>query len=374
MSTPLPLPPGARLVHVGPHKTGTTALQSALHQARDDMAAQGVRYASRTRHDRRAAEWIVRRLIAGADPGRAERAWDGLAERLTADTSDRRIFSSEFLSDASDDRIEEILARLSTDNLWIAVTLRPLARILPSQYQQGIQRGGVRAYDEWLHSVLDVDPARPAPPQFWVRHRHDELVRRWSARLGPDHVVVVVIDPADHSFLPHTFEDLLGLRRNTLSDKKVRENRSLTAVEVELLRRFNRHFLELGLGSAHYARLVDQFKRHVKRRQPPPDEPRLLTPDWAIDRANEIGREMADDIRASGAPVIGDLDSLGTEPSRGVSATPEPPTTIDVDVAAWFATGLALAATRTQPASTEARQAEPPPRSIARRVRARRRR
>jgi hypothetical protein len=35
---------GARLLHIGPHKTGSTAVQGAFHLARERLAAQGVVY------------------------------------------------------------------------------------------------------------------------------------------------------------------------------------------------------------------------------------------------------------------------------------------------------------------------------------------
>ena len=41
-----PLPDGSRLLHIGPHKTGTTALQIALAKHSSDLLAQGVRYLS----------------------------------------------------------------------------------------------------------------------------------------------------------------------------------------------------------------------------------------------------------------------------------------------------------------------------------------
>jgi hypothetical protein len=44
------LPEGARLVHVGPHKTGTTAVQNALWNARPQLLEQGVRHVGRSRN------------------------------------------------------------------------------------------------------------------------------------------------------------------------------------------------------------------------------------------------------------------------------------------------------------------------------------
>ena len=43
------LEPGTRLLHIGPHKTGTTAVQGALHLARERLAAEGVVYPGRGR-------------------------------------------------------------------------------------------------------------------------------------------------------------------------------------------------------------------------------------------------------------------------------------------------------------------------------------
>ena len=44
------LPEGTRLVHIGPHKTGTTSLQAALYAARPALLEQGVRHVGKTRN------------------------------------------------------------------------------------------------------------------------------------------------------------------------------------------------------------------------------------------------------------------------------------------------------------------------------------
>ena len=41
------LEPGTRLLHIGPHKTGTTAIQGALHLARERLAGERVVYPGR---------------------------------------------------------------------------------------------------------------------------------------------------------------------------------------------------------------------------------------------------------------------------------------------------------------------------------------
>ncbi|WP_436701411.1 hypothetical protein [Nocardioides sp. BYT-33-1] len=340
MSTIDPVPAGARILHVGPHKTGTTALQSILHQARDELEAHGVGYLSRGRHDASAARWVTRRLVVGSDAAAAERRWERIVGDLRAPGSQRRLFSSEFLSDATDEQLDEIVDRVGRDDLWIVITLRPLARILSSQYQQGLQSGGRREYDEWLRSIFDPDHPRPAPRNFWVRHRHDALAARWAERVGRDRVVVVVLDPADRQFLPRVFEGLLDLTPGTLTAKEALENRSLTAAEAEVIRRFNVQYRRAGLRPESHARVLIDIGDHLKSRVPGGEEARIVTPDWAVARANEVAAEMADTIRDLGVRVHGDLASLASVPPTGIDATTAP-TTVDPDLAARVAIGVA---------------------------------
>jgi hypothetical protein len=58
----------------------------------------------------------------------------------------------------------------------------------------------------------------------------------------------------------------------------------------------------------------------MKRRQPGPTEPRITTPGWALDRANEIARAIVAGIEASGVRVSGDLQTL-VEGSRPAAAS-----------------------------------------------------
>src|SRR5262245_50160829 len=45
-----PFPAGSRILHIGPPKTGTTALQASCWAARASLLAQGVRYAGGRQH------------------------------------------------------------------------------------------------------------------------------------------------------------------------------------------------------------------------------------------------------------------------------------------------------------------------------------
>ena len=339
-----PLPPGTRLLHIGPHKTGTTTMQAAFHESRDALAAQGVHYAGKRAHSMAAAMASLNKALPTVSEAPTSR-WEELVAEVHASTADQVVVSSEFYSDASPERVKAILDDLGRDQVHVIVTLRSLTRIMPSQWQQYIQNRFVISYQEWLEEMLLNTEHTTVTPTFWNRHRHDRLVKRWADEVGTDRLTVIVVDEQDKSMLASSFERLLSVRPGTLRSAET-ANRSLTFTEVELLREFNRRWREHGWTEADYTRLV-RFgaARHLQQRTPGPDEQRLLTPDWAVGRALEVQREMGAAIKALGVRVIGDLDSLA-DPARvkdvGVN---DPVTRVPPDVAARLTAGLVKSVT-----------------------------
>ena len=341
MHQPLPLPEGARLLHVGPPKTGSTALQDALHQSRVSLGRQGVTYVSRGRHELMPARWITGRVPGGPRWAWAEQRWNDLVAALCAEGPERKVYSSEYLADASDDQVAQVVDAIGAENTYVVITLRPLVDVVPSQYQQYLQGGLTTDYESWLEVTFNRPPYTGPTPWFWQRHRHDALVRRWAKALGPERVIVVVTDGRDFDAVPAVFEQLLGLTRGTLVGRKVRPNRSLTWPEAEVMRRFNVQAHEAGLVDSKYQFLTKFAAEHVKERVPKAHEPRIVTPDWAAKQADEMGAEFAEAIAESGVTVVGDLQLL----SPGVTATgwSGPPEDVDLDIAARFAAGFVMA-------------------------------
>jgi hypothetical protein len=342
------LPTGTRVVHIGPPKTGTTTLQVAFHKCRDDVLAQGVRYAGRSSHSRAAALSVVRRpshrLIKHPPP---ISKWHEIVREVRHAKEPRVLYSSELLADADDDTIERIASDLGPEQLHVVVTLRPLHRLLSSQWQQYVQGSMKLSFDAWLELTFN-GPSRDVNPTFWRRHRHDELIERWSAVVGPENMTVVVVDERDYAFILRTFEQLLGLREGTLILDEGYSNRSMTLGEIEAVRAFNVAFTEEDLKPGLYDRAMPFGAAiYMKIREPKPDESRIETPAWAINRAGEIEREMIDRIKASGVRVAGDLESLvparldedpapiPDAPGAGTSQSPVP-----AEVAASMAMGI----------------------------------
>src|SRR6185503_6050867 len=159
----------------------------------------------------------------------------------------RVVISSEGFCDADEAAIKRIARDLHRDRLHIVMTLRPLAAILPSQYQQFVQGGLVMAYDTWLEAMLADPPRKERSPLFWQRHRHDELVARWANVVGIDRVTVIVADDKEPDAVPRVFERLVGLRPGTLELEWNSSNRSLTRAEIELVRALNRAFRSVAM-------------------------------------------------------------------------------------------------------------------------------
>ncbi|MEU6590972.1 hypothetical protein ABZ923_17425 [Streptomyces sp. NPDC046881] len=314
-----PLPAGTRLLHIGPHKTGTTAVQGALFAARERLPAYGVAFPAHTRHPMEAALAACARPPMMGDTRPTGRHWTRLLEQVRATGGSTSVISSEFFADAPDDgTIARIVEQLGGDRVHVLVTLRPLVRIMPSQWQQYVQNGLRMGYADWLEHMLRKPPYEKPNPSFWQRHRHDRLVERWARATGPERVTVVVVDDRDRGGLMRTFEALLGLPENLLQPVPDATNRSLTLAETEMLRHLNVEFRGNGLPDELYSRLVrNGAVPHMKNTcSPTPRDVKIPTPRWAVDAAAALGAEAAERITALGVRVLGDPALLSAVPER----------------------------------------------------------
>jgi hypothetical protein len=336
------LPEGTRLVHIGPPKTGTTYLQSAFHSCRASVAAQGVHYAGPGRQPTAA----VQAVLGTASPNTGEipsrRLWHRLVGEIERAREPRIVISSEFLADAKPEAIRTVIDDLGGDRVHIVVTLRPLAKILPSQWQQFVQSGAQKPFDDWLDAIFN-DPSK-VTPTFWRRHRHDALIARWAEAAGPSNVTVVALDDRDHTMVTRVFERLVGLSEGTLVADDDLTNRSMTMAEIEVVRAFNQGYFAEGLGRPLHTQVM-RFgaASYMKARSPDPAEPRVEAPQWALDRAAVVAREMVDAIVASGVRIIGDPERLTQTQTSGLPAGPRPEVTISPQTAATASMGVLVA-------------------------------
>jgi hypothetical protein len=340
----LPLPAGTRLVHIGPSKTGTTSLQAAMWAARDELRRQGVHYAGHSRHPGAAARAVVGMRSPYLETGSPPiEEWRSLVAEVAGAAEPRVMLSSEFLAGAQGETVRRIVDDLGGERVHVVVTLRPLARVLASRWQQNVQTGQIASYEAFLDRLFNP-PAGTGNAPMWLRHRHDELIDRWVEVVGPDRLTAVVVDDRDHARVLRDFEGLLGLSNQTLELQDDLANRSLTLAEAEALRAFNLAYPSASLSRAQQTHLVRLgIASHMKRRRPGADEARIETPQWALDRAGDVARTMVANIAASGVRVIGDLGILTVVPTSRLGGDHGTAVEIPAAIAASMSIGILIA-------------------------------
>lgn len=339
-----PIGEGEVLLHVGLHKTGTTALQVALADARGELEEHGVRYPGKGLYHHKA-------ILAGAD---RPYGWRNNGARITpkkhwnrmlkeADFPGRTIISSEFLDDIAPDigaRVVEDLGGRS--RVSVVVTLRAVGNILPSAWQQGLKAGVTTPYNQWLKVMFEEDQTTRSE-RFWFRHDQVAQIHRWADIVGPDRTYAVIIPEGDRTAIFSAFEGLLGLPPSFLANREqVIQNRSMTAPEAEFVRQLNKE-LSGQMSWDEYTVMVRRalILNMVENRRPASDEAKIVTPEWAADKAEEFGQRFAKGIAEAGVQVIGDPADLALRPRSGAIEAPQ---VLSIPAAVAGASGLVLEA------------------------------
>jgi len=298
------LPHDARLIHIGPQKTGSTAIQVAMSESREQMADHGVFYPGRRR-------------LAGADLGLPKGdpirsdpiRWNRLA-RDVRDAGDARVcVSDEGFARALPPQIERIVTDLGGESAHIVAVARRLDKYLPSQWQEQVKAGVTRSFDNWLDVVLaEEDNGKHARWNVWMGHDVEALVHRWLEFVPPERFTLIVADEDDHSLLPRIFEAMLGLPTGLLRTDPRRSNRSLRWAEVELVRSLRRSLRGTNWPREEFQRLVVD---NLKELDAPTVGPRTpWIPDRAYDRVRELSDARVAAVRRLPVRVVGDPEQL----------------------------------------------------------------
>ena len=138
----------------------------------------------------------------------------------------------------------------------------------------------------------------------------------------------------------------------------------MTKPEAEAVRAFNAAFWTAGLSVRLHNRVMHLgANERMKRREPPAEWARIETPQWALEHADAIAREIVAGIAASGIRVVGDLGRLVAAPGSTAPAKAPVPAAVPVDdwvpseiaaemaLGVLFAGGLAAEGARTAGAS-----------------------
>lgn len=341
------LPERTRLFHVGIPKSGTTALQMAAAAGRDELLRQGVLYPGLGISQRSAVLSFMGRRWGWDDEGVPERHhWDRLMEEIEAEPERRVLFGHEFASESKNAKAAEFVEAIG-ERCHVLITLRSIGAILPSAWQQYVKAGVTLSFDDWLKAVVGDPPDRSVTKRFHIRNNQGRVVKRWAEAAGADRVTVIVADATRPRLLLDSVEQLLALNPGTLTEQETTgysANRGMTMPEAELFRALNERIDGQDVSWADYERIMREGAQRRVLEQEAPEGERPVLPEWAALRAQELGRQYAEQIVATGVQVIGDLGQLA-EPVRSRRSDEDSVDSIPIDLAAEALAGALSAST-----------------------------
>jgi hypothetical protein len=304
-------------LHVGLPKTGTTYLQSVLWENRAALASAGCLVPG----EGRGFAWLAASDVLGRRPQGAEAptvagSWRAFVDAVAGFDGDRAILSEELLVTANKRQLRRIVSSLRPADVHVVVSVRDLARTLPSVWQQEIRKGRTWSWPEFLSALRDPDTGPPtAGASFWLRFDVQRTLRAWEGLIAPEHVHVVLVPPpgAPSGVLLTRFGTATGLDTAGLTAPVPDLNTALGVAETEVLRRLN-----TGLGGRlnerQYTRVVAQSI--VPALQERPAAARAMVPveyePWVRERSEALiaflGQRPYD--------IQGDLDDLRPQSPR----------------------------------------------------------
>ncbi len=320
MPDDLRVPEATRLVHIGPHKTGSTAIQVSLFQARAALAEHGVYYPGKARRRRGASEQLFRAAKNDRLDGPLKH-WDALAAEVAAAGDQRVCVSDELFGKAPRETVAKIVSDLGGERAHIVAVARPLHSYLPSQWQERVKAGRGETFDEWMQIVLGDSTRHFEKTNVWHAHDTKALVDRWLEFVDPERFTLVVANESDRTQLPRVFETLLGLPTGLLELVPDRSNQSLVLAEVELIRAVNERLRAEGVPVSEYQSWLKHAIRAAGEYDGPRTGPRKpAMPAWAVAPVEELSAARVETVKALPVRVVGDPEWLRGRPKADQEA------------------------------------------------------
>lgn len=301
-------------LHIGLQKTGTSYLQNVFWSSTEQLRAQGVSLVPDGRIENFWLALAVReRADAAHDGERVVRSLEMLPGQLAAVTTPVALTSHETLASASVEQIERLVEACAGHEVHVVVTVRDLARQVPSLWQESLKAGRSDTLDEYV-AALRASTRRTGVD--WRRLDLSAVLRRWSRFVPAEriHVVTVPAPGGPRSALLERCCSVLGVAADGLDQAQGGPgNPALGLVEAEVLRRVN------GLLPADYRRRVpygevgkryfamgilartDSGRARISREHEP----------WC----REVAEESVEAIRQLGCDVVGDVADLLPSPA-----------------------------------------------------------
>lgn len=297
-------------LHVGLQKTGTSYLQGIVRRNARELADQGLDLVPRTRRDAFELMLQVRgRYNPERDAPSAARALDRFAATLARSRGSRALLSQESLAAARPGQIRRLLEACGDHEPHVVLTVRDLARQLPSSWQQELKAAKVDDYQAFLRQLRSAQRAgRTGHP--WIQLDAPTVLARWAKHVPVDRMHVVTVPPAGSSptLLLERFCRVLDVDPGALRPLDTASNTSLGRVQAEVLRRVNAELPDDLRRRQIYGEIGKGFlASRVLARQ---DTRRILVPEEFREWCVSVADAQVEALAAAGYDVVGTLEDL----------------------------------------------------------------
>jgi hypothetical protein len=287
--------------HIGPHKTGTTSIQSYLLGKIGSADPVEVWYpylkCSQPGHAKLASDWMKQD---------AQMLRDLIARAVSADVK-QLIISAEDFDYLYNDKQQVLTDILAPFDVHLVLTMNSLVRRAGSTWQEAVKHGHEGLLEEATAFVLDTPGFRP------------DFVNVVLRVLSPARTTIIVASPGQPpAKLIGDFCEAIGQPPPPAADEIPVANVRLFKNEADLIQIMNKTLNKLEL-SALDKSAVRMAAVHglVLTRVKGIDYPTIVTPDHMNEAAKTAALEMIDAIghlcATEKVTVVGDLNSLASD-------------------------------------------------------------
>ena len=334
--------PPSLVLHIGPRKTGTTAIQQAFAARREDLPSHGVVYPG----DVQQHFMVINRFIGRRQLWEEDHEVDvaeGPLRKYAAEIGDapHGVISTEIMSQLREGDIRRVFGAFPKRSPQVVITYRPFNEILTSTWQQLVKEGLRESLDEWSRKAVSGRPER-GDDRFPRTLDLADLVETWADVVGVERIAVVLVNRGQPHAIFNAFEELLALPEGYLvPSDEAPGKRSLTAQEAELLRRINTLLPRDANSLKKQRQLRRVVAKWVDRHPPGPTDTKLTLPADVAASAQARAEEMVTrlDAHASKLRVFGDLSTLA-QPLRAPAEPPPEPISVDMTLASHWLTSV----------------------------------
>jgi hypothetical protein len=319
-------------LHIGTPKSGTSYLQNVLWSNRRDLGRHGLLYPAWAAD----AHFLACQDLQGSGFNdwthpEVAGAWGRLVRRVQR-APGTAVISHELFGDAPPEVATRALDDLAPAEVHLVVTLRDLARVLPAVWQEDVKNRHAMPFRAFLDAVNPDDDTHDwVTDAFWWRHDVSALLRRWGTALPAGRVHLVTAPPsgADPVELWRRFATVLEVDPGVATLPSGAVNRSLGAVETELLRQVNLRLAGRGSWPRYSERVTHYLAPEVLG--PRHGRPVHLPAEdhaWAA----QLAKRTIGELEAGGHHVVGDLQDLAVPErpaTQDLPVEPDPPALLD---------------------------------------------